>query len=207
MDTVDYGIDMFDSSSHLNPSGAKKISEYLGSYIAENYGVQDRRGENGYEQWDNDLSEYIAYKQSVFEDENYLNNMLMLLRDRDFSSLLVIKEGSQVYGNELVMKLIRNAAWDSELPELSKAQETGESYALLIDNVNGTVTEITAQDLESRNGLSLVDGVVYLNGEIISNQSSDGTLDMECYVLPDSDWTQAFGRSFWLTDEGFVKKY
>lgn len=207
MGLTDYDTDMFDTGTHSNPSGQKKISEYLANYIAENYNIPDRRGENGYEQWDEDLPEYIEYKQSILEEERYLNNMLMLLRDRDFSSLLIIDEKSQVYDNELVMELIRNAAWDNELPELSRAQENGESYALLIDNVNGTVTEITAQDLVSRDGLSFIDGVVYLNGEIVSAQSSDDTPDMECYVLPDSDWTQAFEHSFWLTDEGFVKKY
>ncbi|MFQ9446959.1 MAG: hypothetical protein ACLR4A_06040 [Christensenellales bacterium] len=45
MDQVaDYATDCFDAHEHLNPSGARKVSDYLGRYITEHYDVADRRG-------------------------------------------------------------------------------------------------------------------------------------------------------------------
>lgn len=38
---VDYSIDLFDAE-HLNPSGAMKVTDYLGHYITENYDIPDR---------------------------------------------------------------------------------------------------------------------------------------------------------------------
>lgn len=46
MDQVaDYATDCFDAHEHLNPSGARKVSDYLGRYISEHYDIADHRGE------------------------------------------------------------------------------------------------------------------------------------------------------------------
>ena len=38
MDQVaDYATDCFDAHEHLNPSGARKVSDYLGRYVTEHY--------------------------------------------------------------------------------------------------------------------------------------------------------------------------
>ena len=42
----------------MNHSGAVKVTEYLGKFLDENYHLPDHRGENGFEQWANDLAEY-----------------------------------------------------------------------------------------------------------------------------------------------------
>ena len=75
MDQVtDYATDCFDANEHLNPSGARKVSDYLGRYIAEHYEIADRRGEAAYAAWADDTAAYRAkklgrnpYKQDVFE--------------------------------------------------------------------------------------------------------------------------------------------
>lgn len=38
MDLIDNNIDFFDNWYHLNPSGARKATDYLGNYIVKNYG-------------------------------------------------------------------------------------------------------------------------------------------------------------------------
>ena len=43
----DYSLDR-----HMNGSGARKVADYLGGYVRENYDVPDRRGEQGFESWD-----------------------------------------------------------------------------------------------------------------------------------------------------------
>ena len=37
MDIVDYATDFYDDESHLNPTGAHKVTHYLGEYISEHY--------------------------------------------------------------------------------------------------------------------------------------------------------------------------
>jgi len=43
----DYSLDR-----HMNGSGARKVADWLGAYIRENFNVPDRRGEAGFESWD-----------------------------------------------------------------------------------------------------------------------------------------------------------
>lgn len=43
----DYSLDR-----HMNGSGARKVADWLGVYIRENFNVPDRRGEAGFESWD-----------------------------------------------------------------------------------------------------------------------------------------------------------
>ena len=45
---VDYSTDCYDPGSHLNPSGAWKVTDLLGQHLAEAYGVPDHRGEAAY---------------------------------------------------------------------------------------------------------------------------------------------------------------
>ncbi|MBO4290866.1 MAG: hypothetical protein J5898_03045 [Lachnospiraceae bacterium] len=40
---------------HVNGYGARKITRFFCSYLKENYDLQDRRGQKGYELWDKDL--------------------------------------------------------------------------------------------------------------------------------------------------------
>ena len=55
---IDWNTDTRDGGWHMNHSGAVKVTEYLGKFLDENYHLPDHRGENGFEQWANDLAEY-----------------------------------------------------------------------------------------------------------------------------------------------------
>jgi hypothetical protein len=59
----DIGIaeaDYYDGG-HMNISGAKKVSRYLADKLAEEYALDDHRGESGYEYWDEDLKSYLQF--------------------------------------------------------------------------------------------------------------------------------------------------
>lgn len=47
---IDFKTDMAENI-HLNFSGTKKLTEYLGDYIVNNYDVADHRGDSVYESW------------------------------------------------------------------------------------------------------------------------------------------------------------
>lgn len=128
-DTVDYYTDMYDSDTHLNLSGGRKVSRYLGRLISEEYGIADHREEDGYSSWETDYQEYLKARERQLAGEVFLTNVLLKLSYDRYSILIYIPAGSELYADEFALKLIENAAGE-ELPGLRKATETGEDYLL-----------------------------------------------------------------------------
>lgn len=60
---MDFDNDFADHA-HLNAQGAKKYASYLGRWIMEHYQVSDRRGQAGYESWEN---QSVVYMESEGE--------------------------------------------------------------------------------------------------------------------------------------------
>lgn len=140
---VDYRTDCFDAFSHLNPSGARKVTDYIGRYITDWYDVPDRRGEASHAHWDADYADYAAYKLGRFKMQSDLDHVLMLLHDRHLTARIGVKEGAALYGDEQLMRLMHNtvrehvfeedafAKWsDSLFPltGLDEAAASGEAY-------------------------------------------------------------------------------
>ncbi len=48
---IDWATDTKDGGDHLNLSGSKKVSAYLGNYIAEHYSLKDHRDEESFKDW------------------------------------------------------------------------------------------------------------------------------------------------------------
>ena len=81
-----YGIDWetdFREYSHLNDSGADKITRALAEYLSAHYDIPDRREEPGYEDWDLH-AEYLAARKDTYrlllseDPENYINTLAQL---------------------------------------------------------------------------------------------------------------------------------
>ncbi len=71
---LDITCDFF-NTKHNNIHGAMKISGYIGDYIQENYGIEDKRDLEGYESWDEAYSLLTdAVQTSVLDFEAYLEN-------------------------------------------------------------------------------------------------------------------------------------
>lgn len=49
---IDFSADYYDYGSHVNALGEEKCTAYLQKYLKENYDLQDRRGQAGYDSWD-----------------------------------------------------------------------------------------------------------------------------------------------------------
>lgn len=60
----DYGLDARDGS-HLNIYGAEKVGKYLGTYLKENYNLQDHRTDEAYTFWADMLPVYEKQKQDA----------------------------------------------------------------------------------------------------------------------------------------------
>lgn len=105
---IDYNTDCYDSASHLNPSGAKKVTHYLGKYIREHYDITDRRGESAYAHWSNDYQRYLGINASQPLGQNDLYIWLMLLSDSYFDCCIYIAPQSTLLADKTVRSLIFN---------------------------------------------------------------------------------------------------
>lgn len=63
--SFDWNRDMRDSS-HLNISGANKVTSYIGKYIKENYSIPDRRSDSQYKNFE---AKYELYKHEILGKE------------------------------------------------------------------------------------------------------------------------------------------
>ena len=69
----DWMTDSRDGGNHLNYSGAKKISAWLGDYLSKHYQLADHRKDGRYQQWQQDVDTYnriIAGTGQQTGDEN-----------------------------------------------------------------------------------------------------------------------------------------
>lgn len=169
-DTVDYYTDMYDADTHLNLSGGRKVSRYLGRLISEEYGIADHRGEDGYSSWEADYQEYLKTREQQLAGEVFMNNALMKLSYDRYSSLIYIPAGSALYEDELALKLIENVA-GTELPGLIRAAANGEEYLLFTDRAAAASYEAAG-------------GEVYDGGNMkLSADLSEFSVDSQEYPL------------------------
>ena len=91
MGIVSRETDYYDND-HLNPSGAKKVTDYLGQYILEQYSVPDQRGNKEYNDWYADYADYVEDKVSNLRKYESLDNYLMLLADKNYSVVVEVND-------------------------------------------------------------------------------------------------------------------
>ncbi len=113
MNVIDYATDFFDDSDHLNPSGARKISDYLGKLIRDVYGVEDHREDEMYEKWHRDYEKYLREKEKKLIEQEELDVILMLLSDTDFSANITVAEQAEILKNTEIQRLIDNMSDNS----------------------------------------------------------------------------------------------
>ena len=68
---IDWSADSLDGGDHLNFRGAIKASDYLASYLAENYTLTDHREDSAYAEW-NRL--YKRYQKKITHSERKLSH-------------------------------------------------------------------------------------------------------------------------------------
>lgn len=56
---IDWKMDSYDRGDHLNISGARKVTAYMGKYLSDNYDLPDRRNDDGWREWDDLAREYL----------------------------------------------------------------------------------------------------------------------------------------------------
>lgn len=152
---VDYSTDCYDPASHLNPSGAWKVTDFLGQHLSQAYDLPDHRVEAAYASWDKDYAAYRELKLQSIREETDPHSFLMLLADPSFSTVLLLAENSAVYTDDLAMRLVQNAGrrhlmmedtddavWADSLMPLELIWEPANgTYMAVIDRLGASIGE------------------------------------------------------------------
>lgn len=117
MDVVDYDTDCYDSNSHLNPSGSRKVTDYLGKYIIENYQISDQRNNSEYNHWFEDYQKHKERKIQSLQAQKNWDTYLMLLADKNLDAVVEIRN-PEIWNNNTFVNLVENIGIDiSGVPE------------------------------------------------------------------------------------------
>lgn len=109
-DIVNYQTDMYDNG-HLNPSGARKVTSYIGEYLVDNYNICDQRVNAKYEFWNTDYREYLNFMNNNISNCSSIDEYLMLLAGDNLEIRMDIRS-KDIFENQLIMELLKNIGID-----------------------------------------------------------------------------------------------
>lgn len=107
MDLINYQTDLYDASSHLNPSGARKVTGYLGKYLISNYDISDQRNNGNYSFWYEDYEEYNEMKNRNIVRRSNIVEYLMLLAGDNVDITMNIRN-KDIFNNAWIVELLGN---------------------------------------------------------------------------------------------------
>ena len=102
---VDFETDTSPDNTHLNYSGALKVTEWLGEYLSRNYTLDNYAGNAS---WKADYEKYLAFKEETLLGLGSLPEYLVQLRDSDLSAEAVIYD-ENLFSSARLMHLFDNA--------------------------------------------------------------------------------------------------
>lgn len=140
--SLNYLTDCADDGSHLNASGARKITDYFGQYIKNHYEVQDRRNDETYTFWNDDYQEYEQYKMDCLNHEKEVASYLLLLNDKNLETTVYLSKDSDVKQDEIINSLLINI------------ESMGNITYCETDNYNGMDFEIEVRNKNSKEVIS-----------------------------------------------------
>lgn len=83
---VDFNTDLYDINSHLNPSGAKKVTEYIGNYIVSNFDCLWKKSEDEVNKWNQDYEKYLDYCIEKLVEQTNIDNFFVLLNNKNYAT-------------------------------------------------------------------------------------------------------------------------
>ncbi|MEY8326741.1 hypothetical protein AALB47_22970 [Lachnospiraceae bacterium 54-11] len=114
MNVVNYQTDCFDAVSHLNPSGAKKVTDYLGEYISANYPDMNQKDNVQYSEWHDDYALYKNFKLQMLKEQTEVQNYLMLLADKGYNVYIEMSD-HMILKDEICCQLLYNLGIKTDL--------------------------------------------------------------------------------------------
>ncbi len=105
---INYATDCADEGHHLNASGARKLTDYLGKYISTNYDVEDHREDPAYDFWYQDYDAYREMKRDWLKGQKNIWSYLLLLNDREYLTKIYASDSNYIYKDSEMRELVGN---------------------------------------------------------------------------------------------------
>lgn len=132
---VDFDTDCYDKNSHLNPSGARKVTDYLGRYLSENFNLTDYRSNPKYaKNWNEWYADYKALLHENLKRQNNLKNVLMLLNNSNFTAEIKISDRYKL--DEVEQKLVSQVSEACSVQNVSYAKNENCDVAIAVFDAN-----------------------------------------------------------------------
>lgn len=145
---VDIRFDYSDNE-HMNPSGSRKITTYIGDYLSKNYNLTDYRHDpETTQRWDADYTEFENYKILEMKTQKKLDNYMLWLNNPHYNCYIYQNERVVESEDELTNLLLENIANKHEIDyqfatEMLK-YDFDEDYAFIIMNEDNSQVIDTA---------------------------------------------------------------
>jgi hypothetical protein len=145
---INYATDCMDESHHLNVSGARKVTDYIGKYLTENYNLEDKRTVGEYSYWNADYEEYKQMKFNLLKNEPEEWSYLALLNDKDYKVRIYANEHSNIYYDDELIELIDNINVFGSVTIEEEPQEYSEyNYVVEVyDSITGELLDTRMMD-------------------------------------------------------------
>lgn len=173
LNVVNPDTDYADTYNHLNTAGQKKVSEYLGQYILDNYDIPNQLDPESSARWDKWYTQYQKYENSFLPDTESLSTYLMMLY-RNSNTIIIDLNDNAILNDPVYYDLlssigngVKAIGQNTDFIILIK----GESTVLNDFRTNGIIQETesgTFSYISDESGYSL-----NLNGTPIFHASSD----------------------------------
>ena len=107
--------DLWDDG-HLNSSGARKWTSFMGDYITANYDISDKRDDAAFASWNEDYVNYRHYELAQLGETESLHYFVMQLYNEGFNFSIAVNENSDLYKDDFFRSLLENAG-DIKMPD------------------------------------------------------------------------------------------
>lgn len=182
LQVVNLETDCADKDSHLNGSGGRKVTEYIGQYIEKHFDIADHRGEDVYAGWDDDYRRYTDYKLDTMRNLQTLDKYLMMCSDPAFDYYIYVDGDADIWKqNEMYLPLLGNLL-DGKTDKLKEAAALESDYFLVVDNQKERQQESIGEenlfDVEEKDSVAVQITVVSgQDGTVVDNKRFDNRLN------------------------------
>lgn len=91
---IDFKSDFIDEGKHLNFMGAHKVSYYLSDYISDNFKITDKRGKDGYDDWEYSSNVWYAKEENYYLSQEKDINKYQDMIDKDYYIVAITHKGN-----------------------------------------------------------------------------------------------------------------
>ena len=122
---INQTIDYTDGGGHLNPSGARKVTEWMGSFLTSNFQLQDHRDDDNYsELWNTTYSSYLEFIENYLQESTDLMTALMNMYNDEYYSYIEVNPGFEADEAE---QMLIDQLLNENLAEIKEADTPGEN--------------------------------------------------------------------------------